>query len=366
MHPERFRPLLTANGPFASIYVDDSHDAPNSTARLEVTCRHVRRELERHGAQPGLISVVENAVLQTHPPVGGSGRMLIATAEAVIIDEHLPRPDSPTVRLSELPYFLPLVRHGVDAPTYLVVAVDHIGADITVHRDHTVSSETVQAGGYPVHKAERADKGHYGEAQQRVDEMIRKNTRAVADRVTEIFDDRKVEEVFVVGEPDSRARLLSALPARITGHSAELHGTRGDGARPDEIRRAINAEFERRRLAGTDAAVQRIRAAEGRKSGLGVEGLTAVCAALRDGAVETLLIGDLADQTVVADDRLSTIAPTPDVLSELGTAPTRTLRADEALPLAAVSVDASIVCDEQRVDLADGVAAVLRYVDSNT
>lgn len=366
MHPERFRPLLTAKGPFASIYVDDSHNEPNSTTQLEVTCRDVRRELERHGAQPGLTSVVEDALLQTHPPVGESGRMLIATADALIIDEHLPRPESPTVRLSELPYFLPIVRGGLDAPTYLVVAVDHIGADIALHRGHTVSSETVEASGYPVHKAERADRGHYGEAQQRVDEMILKKVRAVADRVTEIFDDRKVEEVFVVGEPDSRARLLSALPGRIAGHSAELQGTRGDGSRSEEIRRAINAEFERRRLARADAAVQRIRAAEGRKSGLGVAGLTAVCAALRDGAVETLLIGDLADRTVFADDRLNTIAPNPDVLSELGTAPTRTLRADEALPLAAVSVDASIVCDEQHVDLADGVGAVLRYVDSNT
>ena len=366
MHPERFRPLLTAKGPFASIYFDDSHDARNSTSQLEVTCRHVRRELERHRAQPVLTSIVENAVLQTHPPVGQSGRMLIATTDGVIIDEHVRRPESAIVRLSELPYFLPLVRHGLDVPTYLVVAVDHVGADITVHRGHAVSTETVEAGGYPVHKAERVDKRHYGGAQQRVDEMIRKNIRAVADRVTEVFDDRKAEEVFVVGEADSRAHVLSALAARIASRSTELLGTRSDGCHSEEIRRAITAEFERRRLRRADTAVQRIRAGDARKSRLGVEGLAAACAALRDGAVETLLIGDLKDRTVVADDCASSIAPNPDVCSELGTAATRTLPADEALPLAAVRIDASIVCDEQDSDLTDDVGALLRYMDSNT
>ncbi|ETW25141.1 hypothetical protein MGAST_04400 [Mycobacterium gastri 'Wayne'] len=44
-----------------------------------------------------------------------------------------------------------------------------------------------------------------------------------------------------------------------------------------------------------------------------------------------------------------------------GAAPAKTLRADEALPLLAVSVGASLVRTDERVAPTDGVAAVLRY-----
>jgi hypothetical protein len=50
-----------------------------------------------------------------------------------------------------------------------------------------------------------------------------------------------------------------------------------------------------------------------------------------------------------------------DELSEYGGAPTHTLRADEALPAGAISQDAAVVRTDERIEPADGVAAVLRY-----
>lgn len=64
---------------------------------------------------------------------------------------------------------------------------------------------------------------------------------------------------------------------------------------------------------------------------------------------------------MVAGDDLATVAPNPNVLSELGTAPTQTLRADEALPMAAVATGANLIRTDERIEPADGVAAVLRY-----
>lgn len=40
-----------------------------------------------------------------------------------------------------------------------------------------------------------------------------------------------------------------------------------------------------------------------------------MCAALREGAVETLIIGDVGHETVLASDDLTTIALNADVLS---------------------------------------------------
>ena len=67
------------------------------------------------------------------------------------------------------------------------------------------------------------------------------------------------------------------------------------------------------------------------------------------------------DATVVTARALTTIAPDPDALSELGEPVARVARADEALPFAAVAVDGNVVRADRRIAPTDGVGAVLRY-----
>ena len=129
----------------------------------------------------------------------------------------------------------------------------------------------------------------------------------------------------------------------------------------EQLRHEIDQEFQRRRLATIDEAAQQFRTGVGSGSRLATEGLDGVTAALRAGAVETLIIGEIGDATVVAGDDLATVAPNEKVLSELGTAPKQVLRADEALPMLAVATGASLVRTDERIAPTDGVAAVLRY-----
>jgi hypothetical protein len=63
----------------------------------------------------------------------------------------------------------------------------------------------------------------------------------------------------------------------------------------------------------------------------------------------------------VAGDDLATVCPNADVLSQLGEAASQTLRADEALPMVAISTSASLVPAAARIKFADGVGAILRY-----
>ena len=86
-----------------------------------------------------------------------------------------------------------------------------------------------------------------------------------------------------------------------------------------------------------------------------------VCTALRDGDVETLIVGELGDATVVTGGALTTVAPDADVLSEFGEPVARIARADEALPFSAIAVGASLVRAGHLIALADGVGALLRY-----
>lgn len=240
--------------------------------------------------------------------------------------------------------------------------VDQTGADITVNANGTLRSETVDGGGYPVHKAAGAESPGYGDPQPHVEEATRKNIRAVAARLAELADTAGSDAVFVAGEVQSRSALLEALPKRIAEMASELSvGARHSGHDPGAVQDAIEAECLRRQLEDIQDAVQRFTAESGRLSGLAVEGLAAVCAGLTQGALETLIIKDMGDATVVADADLTVTAADADTLSAYGAAPAHTLRADEALPWGAIAIGAAVVGGGEAVDPADGVAAVLRY-----
>lgn len=366
MRSERFRPLVDAKGPFVSVYFDDSHDTQDAAAQLDARLRDVRKHLEERSVDAAVVEAIDGAVRGAHPPVGRSGRAVIAAGTTVVVDEHLIRPPATTLlRVSELPYLIPIVEHGHLHTTHLVVAVDHAGADITIHRAGATRSESVDGGGRPVHKAKSAEHHEYGTAQGKVEEAIRKNIGAVADRITHLVDDSGADLVFIEGEAGARVELAGALPERVADKVVPLQGGgRAAGTDEAEVQHEIGQEFLKRRLATIDDAAQRFAA--GRGTGLAVEGLADVTAALRDGAVDTLIVGELGDATVVADAELTMIAPDADTLSQLGGAPERTLRADEALPLLAVATGAALVRTDERLNPADGIAAVLRYAEMSS
>lgn len=362
MQSEHFRTLLTSDGPFASVYFDDSHNTEDAAAQLELKWRALREQLEEKGADPAVTESIEQAVVGSRPPVGLSGHAVVASADGVLVDEHLIRPAGPEVRVSPLPYIVPVVAHGLDRPTYVVVIVDHQGADVTLYREGTAVTDSVDGEAYPVHKASSAESPGYGDPQRTADNARQHNIRAVANQLTALVDDANPEVVFIVGEVQSRSDLAADLPERVTSRLVELNvGARHSGFDDADLRHEIDQEFQRRRVAVIDEAAQRFTAELGRGEGLATEGLAGVTGALRAGAVETLIIGDVGDATVVAGDDLATIAANPDVLSELGVAPTRTLRADEALPMAAIATGARLIRTDERIDPVDGIAAILRY-----
>ena len=370
MHADRFRPLLEAAGPFVSVYFEDTHDTADAEAQLDARLRDIRKHLE-DAAEEGrvdaaVIEAIDAAVRAKHPPVGRSGRGLIASGTRVVMDQHLAVPPVSTiVRVSDLPFILPVVEHGIPHTCYLQVAVDGNGGDISLHDNGRSGSQTVEGSAYPVHKAHRADTAGYGGPQGRVDEAVRRNIREVAERVTKMNDDTGADVVFITGEVASRAELLAELPERVAAKAVQLQGGgRTGGTDPAEVALEIAAEFTRRRSEVIEDAVERFNAGHG--AGLAVEGLANVMTALRDGSVETLIIGDLGEATVVADHgQLMMSGPDAATVSALGGSPDRVLPADEALPLLAVTCGASLVSAGDRLRASDGIAAVLRYADPN-
>lgn len=202
----------------------------------------------------------------------------------------------------------------------------------------------------------------YGDHQHSTEEAIRMNERAVVDRLTELVDETDPEVVFVCGEVRGRTDVVSALPDRMAARVCQLQaGALGKRIEEGEVSELIDAEFDRRRLAEIAYVAERFESEIGRRSGLAAEGLATVCTALRSGNVDTLIVGELGDATLVTGEELTTVAPDADALSELGEAPVRVVRADEALPFAAISTGASLVRIRDRIAPVDGIGALLRY-----
>lgn len=363
MDSEYFRPLMNCAGPFASVYFDASFNTADTPTRVAAICTDVRKGLEDQGAEPAVIARLEEAILGSKPAVGRRGRGVIASADRVWLNDSLFNPPPVTVlRASRYPYLLPFVGSSLRRPPYLFAAVDHLGADIILSRGEVVRSETVDGGGYPVHKPASAGVNGYGDLQHTAEEAVRKNVRAVAMRLTELVDETGAEIVFVCGEVRSRTDVTSELPQRVAARVVQLHaGERGRRAVESEFREEVAEEFERRRDTETTELVDRFRSETGRGTGLAAEGLRAVCAALREGAVETLIVGDLADKTVVTGAELTTVATDADELSELGEAVSGVARADEALPFAALAIGAGLIRLGIGSNPIDGIAALLRY-----
>ncbi len=83
MRSERLRWLVAAEGPFASVYFDDSHDTLDAVERREEAAR-CRKHLESRDAKQGahrLTSKRRCGKLLDRP--SASGRALIATGEQI-------------------------------------------------------------------------------------------------------------------------------------------------------------------------------------------------------------------------------------------------------------------------------------------
>ncbi|WP_108926371.1 Rv2629 family ribosome hibernation factor [Mycobacterium montefiorense] len=348
MNTGRFRLLLDTPGPFASVYFAESDEQDGSAQPIRGTWPQLHEQLVEQGADESVIGEIEHAVMELTQPICRGGRAVVAGATGVVLNEYLLRASAkPVVRVSKLPYIVPILQHGLEHAHYLLVVVEPEGALITRH-NATRHSETVRANSL----AER-------EAAAQANDP---RPCAVADRVSELVHDASYQAMFVVGDEGLRSGLLARLPAEVRERTTSLSiGVRRGGYDFEEIQRAVDLTLLRQRLNLVDSATERFNTEIGRRSGLAAEGLGAVCSALREGTVDTMIIGEIDDATVVADEGMTTVAPSADVLSEQGAAAAKTLRADEALPLLAISVGAALVRTDERIAPADGIGAVLRY-----
>ena len=356
------REVAQRPGPFASLYIDAEHDTEDAERQRALRWRALAERLAEEGASEQMIAVLSTAVTGDGPEPGRTGRVLIADAESVLLDRRLPVPPQPEiVRVSPLPYLLPLIEHGTAEVPHVVAVVDRVGSDMYGVDEHgEVVDESIEGTGHPLHKVRHGGGWSHRSMQRRVEETIRRNADEVAEELTRVARRIHAEVVVLAGEVGTRSavhRALGPTGARVVEVEAGSRARGSDESELDSaVRELVAEEAERHR----EDVVARFDKAQGRDEGLAVTGLSATVSALLASNAETLLINSaaLGERTVRLDPEP---LRDPAALGAPGTAPATICRADEALPVAALVRGGTVTAVTEEAAPQEGVGALLRY-----
>jgi hypothetical protein len=363
------RELTEKPGPFATVYLDASHDTEDAARAIELRWSEARVQLADQGADAATVDALAAAVGVAHPVVGRAGRVLVARGGEVVLDRTTPEPPPrPRATWGPLPDLLPLLVDQPEPVTAVVVRVDETGGEIFVVAPDAAPErlEDVDGGEYPVHKVRGGGWSHLN-MQERVEESWRRNTAQVAERVDRHISAIGAQVLVIAGDPRSRSRLFDALAERAAAMAVQVDRTGGESTGLDDLAAEAvqDAVTDARR-----AVLERYDQAAGRPDGLAVQGLEPVLAALRAEAVDTLLVDaaqlDATAQVWVSDVPSQVATSEADLTAGEG-APTGRAKVDAAILRAAAATGAAFVpMGGGRTGLAgrpvaDGVAALLRY-----
>ncbi|MGQ4615228.1 baeRF2 domain-containing protein [Nocardia sp. R7R-8] len=352
------RRIIRKRGPFASVCFDSSHDTEDAARGTELRWRSIDAELDRSGARPRIRRLLAQAI-ELHPPARGRcGRLLIADETEVLADERLPSPpDIEIVRVSSLPYLLPLIEAQAEKVPHVVALVGRLGSELYALDGHgSEATPPLRGAGHPVLEPRRDHWSHHT-IRRWVEDTTRRNVREFAGELDRLADTVHAEVVVLAGEALARAQLRAVFDAKgrdvVDAESGTLTPSSDPEALDVEVREILHrvAAQRRRRL------LDRFTAEIERPDGLAVAGLAATTSALRAATVERLLLDRIAlgDRSVPAGS-----APNPLIGPATNGSAGEMRRADEALPVAALSIGAEIVLVDAVAGLRDGVGAVLR------
>lgn len=345
---------------FASVYMETSHDTADAAKVLQLTWREARDDLAGQGAGAPTLNALESAVEGLRPTVGRGGHGLIAAGDAVLASADLATPPTrPVHRWSNLPYLVPLIAHGRPDMAHVVVCADQVGAEITATgRDGRVAEEREVTGHEQVHEPKPYGQPPRGHVREHVRERVRQNVVEIADAVTELAGKVSAELIVLAGETQGRAALREHLPDQLRPLVAEVPAAEHAA----DVRDIVDVLVAQRQNERTDTLLDWFRGQLAGSGDLAVHGIDATCAALREANVETLVLGELDERTLVISgtDPIE-LASGEEELRDIGITPRGPQRADEAIPIAAVAVGADLVYAGERLDLDDGVGARLRH-----
>lgn len=356
MDSTMLRELIRHPGPFASVYLDFSHDTEDAARQLRLKWDSARAELAGLGADERTTAALEQAFSEHTPVQGRGGLALIAAEGDVLVDEELPEPPAtPVVRWSPLPFVLPLL--DAEPTPYVLAVADKEGADLLAVNAERTTEKTVDGASHPLHKVPAGGWSHRS-MHRRVEATVKRNAESVAAEVERLVTEAAALRVLVAGEVQARTELLTALPPHVRDIAVEMtSGRRAAGTEPDALADEIDQVMADVTAKRREKLLEEYRAdAE--------QGLPAVTAALREANAETLVVAPevLESRTVwCSPTSPAQIGVDGGALRGLGLPDLTEVPAAEALPAAAIAVGATVVIAPVGMELADGVGVRPRH-----
>jgi hypothetical protein len=365
--------LTRTSGPYATVYLDASHDGEDAARAVELRWAAHRSALAGDGADDATLAALDAAIADGDPAVGRAGRVLVGAGGRVLLDRLLPEPPArATAAWGPAPDLLPLLLDAPEPLTAVVARVDKTGGEILLADPgggQPRPVERVRGDERPLHKTRGGGWKHL-KMQHTVENTWRQNVDALAERVDAEVRRTGARVLVLAGDGQSRTLLRDALPERSAGIAVDVEHSGGrSGGADDELADAVDAAVRDAVDAERHAVLDRLDQERNRPDGLAAVGLEPVLQALRAEQVDTLLL----DGAVPRDGELwvgasaSQVATDEERLRGLGSEPVSRLPVDAALLAAAAASGAAFQpLGGGRTGLVgkpveDGVAALLRY-----
>ncbi|VTR77167.1 hypothetical protein [Cellulomonas hominis] len=375
------KPLLGRPAPFITVHLDATRADASGDEEVAGRWRSLRRELERSGAQQGVLDEIEQRVTRPTGVAGPHGRVVVADAEGVVVDRVLKEPPAQsTAELGDVPNLMPAVRVSDQATRFLLVEIDRQGADFTwsdgsglrdaekesVEGDHDVLRKVKETG----------DGWRSRRVQMRAEDSWERNAETVAADLDRQVIARKPEVVLVTGDVRAVPLLCHAVGARTKDLIVEVPGgSRADGVNQEVFHQRVVEALEAFRQRRREGVLEAYRGELGRGAAA-VTSVDDVVTVLQRGQVRELVLHEdvtlpgspLAERRLWVGPEPLQIASSEADLTGIGvTEGARQMPADVALLRAALGQDAGLtIAPDGQVEVVDGIGALLRWNDGST
>lgn len=372
------KPLLTAPGPFVTVYIDATRTSEGDR-EVENRWKSVRRSLEKDGADDAVLDTISEEIVRPTRVGGSHGRVVIADETGILVDRVTKTP--PAVQkgtYGPFPALLQAAGAADESVDYLRIVVDRLGADLTWseaggHMPYA-EHESVEGGHDVVNKVSSGGLSHK-RIEARAEDSWERNAEAVASEVDRQVTEHRPEVLLLSGDVRAVSLLKGALPKKTAELVVDVAGgSRGPGVNEESFEANIHEALEAFRVQRRTTVLDEFRLEHGRSTG-GVTGLADVIAVLARGQVKELLLSDRYGPDTELDGRSVWVGAEPlqlagseAELTSLGSVTDEhELPATIALVRAALGQDAGLTfVPDDELSLVDGVGALLRWHDSST
>ena len=364
------RPAAELYGDVVTAYVDVSRNTESGGREVETRIGNLARELDEAGLDEKVKDAVTTRLAEPTGHGGEAARVVVARDGDLVTDLVVGGPVEDRHHVGPVAHLLQLGRAMADSVSYVLVLVDHTGADITLADTlGLVRRDLVSEGEHDEISKFGGGGWSHRRFQSRVEDSWDRNAATVAADIDKVVRQWDPDVVLVAGDPYGCARVQESVGGHVSDRIEVLeHGSRAEGASDDRLGEEVEAAIQRCRSNRITEVLDRLGPADAPKA----IGVGETLEALRRGEVDTLIMldGALEDREGFAGPEPLLLATDPEELRSLGVEEPATDRLDEILFRAALGQDAALLALHAPVSaLPDGVGAVLRFStrpDANT